>query len=55
VTVHLNGELVVDKAPLTAFKELPKKGPIELQQHPKQDKTYGKIQFRNLYVKELTD
>jgi hypothetical protein len=53
VTVYLNGELVVDKAPLTAYKPLPAKGPIELQQHPKQDGTLGKIQFKNIYIKEL--
>ena len=51
VTVYLNGELVVDKAPLTAYKPLPEKGAIELQQHPKQDGSYGKIQFKNIYIK----
>ncbi len=55
VTVYLNGELVVDKAPLTAVKPLPKTGPIELQQHPKQDGTFGKIMFRNIFVKELAE
>jgi hypothetical protein len=53
VTVYLNGELVVDQAPLTAYKPLPKKGAIELQQHPKQDGTYGKIEFKNIYIKEM--
>jgi hypothetical protein len=56
VTVYLNGELVVDKAPLTAYKPLPDKGAIELQQHPKQNgKGFGNIMFRNIYIKELAD
>jgi hypothetical protein len=53
VTVYLNGELVVEEAPLTAFNPLPKKGAIELQQHPKQDGTHGNIEFKNIYIKEL--
>ncbi len=55
VSVTLNGQLVVDKAPLTAITPLPEKGPIELQQHPKQDGKLGKIQFRNVYIRELTE
>ena len=31
----------------------PEKGAIELQQHPKQDGSYGKIEFKNIYIKEL--
>ncbi len=57
VTVKLNGELVVDNVALENISEpgkpLPAKGAIELQQHPKQDNTYGKICFKNIYVKEL--
>jgi hypothetical protein len=57
VTVQLNGVLVVDGVALENIwerdKPLPEKGPIELQQHPKQDGTTGKIQFKNIYVKEL--
>jgi hypothetical protein len=57
VTVKLNGVLVVDGVALENIwerdKPLPEKGPIELQQHPKQDGTLGKIQFKNIYVKEL--
>ncbi|HEV3145008.1 MAG TPA: DUF1080 domain-containing protein [Gemmataceae bacterium] len=57
VTVYLNGELVVDQAPLENIwergKPLPEKGPIELQRHPKQDGTLGKLWFKNIYVKEL--
>jgi hypothetical protein len=57
VTVELNGELVVDKVALANYfergKPLPAKGPIELQQHPKQDGTLGKIRFKNIYIKEL--
>ena len=50
VTVYLNGELVVDDAPLHPYwglKELPKTGPLELQFHG--DKLY----FKNIYVREL--
>jgi hypothetical protein len=57
VSVKLNGELVVDNVALENIwernKPLPEKGPIELQQHPKQDGTLGKIMFRNIYIKEL--
>jgi hypothetical protein len=59
VTVKLNGELVVDGVALENIwernKPLPEKGPIELQQHPKQDGTPGKIMFKNIYIKELPD
>ncbi len=59
VTVKLNGELVVDGVALENIwergKPLPEKGPIELQQHPKQDGTLGKIMFKNIYVKELAE
>jgi hypothetical protein len=59
VTVKLNGELVVDNVALENIwekgKPLPAKGPIELQQHPKQDGTLGAIKFKNIYVKELPD
>jgi hypothetical protein len=59
VTVRLNGELVVDHVALENIwergKPLPQTGPIELQQHPKQDGTHGKIRFKNIYVKELPD
>jgi hypothetical protein len=57
VTVYLNGELVVDKAPLAVggYTPLPKKGAIELQQHPKQDGKFGKIMFKNVYIKELAE
>jgi hypothetical protein len=59
VTVKLNGELVVDKVALENIWEkgqpLPEKGPIELQQHPKQDGKFGKIMFRNIYIKELSE
>ena len=51
VTVFLNGELVVDKAKLAAFKpfndKLPERGPIELQFHG------DPLWFRNIYIKEL--
>jgi hypothetical protein len=57
VTVRLNGELVVDHVALENIwekgKPLPATGPILLQAHPKQDNTHGKIQFKNIYVKEL--
>jgi hypothetical protein len=59
VTVKLNGELVVDNVALENIwergKPLPAKGPIELQQHPKQDGTLGEIKFKNIYIKELPD
>ncbi len=51
VTVHLNGELVVDNAPLANYwekgKPLPATGPIELQHHG------DKLWFKNIYIKEL--
>src|SRR5438128_1200701 len=53
VTVHLNGELVVDNVPLENYwergKPLPAKGPIELQHHG------DKLWFKNIYIKELPD
>jgi hypothetical protein len=51
VTVFLNGELVVDDAPLANYwekgKPLPAAGPIELQHHG------DKLWFKNVYIKEL--
>jgi Domain of Unknown Function (DUF1080) len=52
VTVKLNGELVVDQAPLRNYwddgkKPLPKTGPIELQFHN------DPLWFKNIYIKEL--
>jgi Domain of Unknown Function (DUF1080) len=59
VSIKLNGELVVDNVALENIwekgKPLPAKGPIELQQHPKQDGKFGEIKFKNIYVKELPD
>jgi hypothetical protein len=56
-TVKLNGELVVDNVALEnvweSGKPLPARGPVELQQHPKQDGKFGKIAFKNIYIKEL--
>ena len=53
VTIHLNGELVVDKAPLENYwekgKPLPARGPIELQHHG------DPLWFKNIYIKELPD
>jgi hypothetical protein len=52
VTVKLNGELVVDDAPINPYwglKEVPKNGPIELQFHG------DKLWFKNIYVRELPD
>jgi hypothetical protein len=53
VTVHLNGQLVVDNVPLENYwqedKPLPVKGPIELQDHR------DRLWFKNIYVKELPD
>lgn len=52
VTVHLNGELVVDNAPLANYfekgKPLPAIGPIELQHHG------DKLWFKNIYIKEMS-
>jgi hypothetical protein len=51
VTIKLNGELVVDDAPLANYwekgKPLPEKGPVELQHHG------DKLWFKNIYIKEL--
>jgi hypothetical protein len=51
VTVHLNGELVVDDKALANYwekgKPCPATGPIELQHHG------DKLWFKNIYVKEL--
>lgn len=59
VTVKLNGELVVDNVALDNLsapgKPLPAKGPIELQRHPKQDGTLGKLWFKNIYIKDLSE
>jgi hypothetical protein len=53
VTVYLNGELVVDDAPLDNYWEkgqpLPAKGPIELQHHG------DPLWFRNIYIRELPE
>ena len=50
-TVYLNGELVVNDAPLANYweksKPLPAAGPIELQHHG------DKLWFKNVYIKEL--
>jgi hypothetical protein len=51
VTVYLNGELVVDDAPLANYwekgKPLPATGPIELQHHG------DKLWFKNIYIREI--
>lgn len=51
VTIHLNGELVVDDQPLAAYKpfndKMPEKGPVELQYHG------DPLWFKNIYIKEL--
>ncbi|HXG09503.1 MAG TPA: DUF1080 domain-containing protein [Gemmataceae bacterium] len=53
VTVHLNGEKVVDNVPLENYWErgqpLPARGPIELQHHG------NPLWFKNIYIKELPD
>jgi hypothetical protein len=53
VTVILNGEKVVDEAPLANFwekgKPLPARGPIELQHHG------DELWFKNIYIKDLPD
>jgi hypothetical protein len=50
-TIYLNGELVVDRAPLANYwekgKPLPSTGPIELQHHG------DELWFKNIYIKEL--
>jgi 3-keto-disaccharide hydrolase len=57
VIVKLNGQLVVDNVALDNIYEkgmpLPAAGPIELQQHPKQDGKFGNIMFKNVFLKEL--
>lgn len=57
VTVWLNGELVVDQVAIDNIydrgKPIPDAGPIELQRHPKQDGTLGRLWFKNIYIKEL--
>ncbi len=57
VWVDLNDKRVVDGVALENIwekgKPLPEKGPIELQRHPKQDGSLGKLWFKNIYVKEL--
>jgi hypothetical protein len=59
VTVHLNGELVVDNVALENHfekgKPLPDKGPIELQAHYRADGKPGKLWFRNIYIKDLSN
>jgi hypothetical protein len=57
VTVFLNGEKVVDDAELKTIygKEVPAKGPIELQQHYRNDGKPGNIAFKNIYVKPLPE
>jgi hypothetical protein len=57
VTVFLNGEKVVDDAELVPIygKELPGKGPVELQQHYRNDGKPGNIWFKNIYIKELPE
>jgi hypothetical protein len=51
VTIFLNGEKVVDEAPLANYwekgKPLPAAGPIELQHHG------NPLHFKNIYLKEL--
>ncbi|MER3415616.1 MAG: DUF1080 domain-containing protein [Gemmataceae bacterium] len=51
VTVHLNGELVVDNVPLENYwergKPLPARGPIELQHHG------SPLEFKNIFIREL--
>lgn len=53
VTVFLNGKKVVDDTPLENYwergKELPARGPIELQHHG------DPLWFKNIYIKELPD
>lgn len=51
VMIHLNGELVVDGAPLNNYwekgKPLPEVGPFELQYHG------DRLWFKNIYIKEI--
>jgi len=57
VSVRLNGELVADKVTIeNAWKKgdpVPVRGPIELQAHPKQDGSFGRLWFKNISIKEL--
>ena len=59
VTVKLNGELVVDNVVLDNYFDkkapLPAAGPIELQQHYRADGKPGKLWFRNIYIKDLSN
>lgn len=59
VSVKLNGELVVDNVALDNYfekdKPLPAKGPIELQQHYRADGKPGKLWFKNIYIRELSE
>jgi uncharacterized protein (TIGR03000 family) len=52
VTIKLNGQLVVNNTPLENYwergKELPARGPIELQHHG------NRLWFKNIYIKELS-
>jgi hypothetical protein len=56
-TVKLNKELVAENVALENIwekgKPIPDAGPVELQSHAKQDGTFGKIAFKNIYIKEL--
>lgn len=50
VTVHLNGKLVVDKAPMETLRrgdKLIEKGPVLLQHHG------NPLQFRNIFIRVL--
>jgi hypothetical protein len=51
VTVHLNGQLVVDNAKMENYFDrkggMPERGPIQLQTHG------GEICWRNVFIKEL--
>ena len=51
VTVHLNGQLVVDNARMENYFDrkggMPSRGPIQLQTHG------GEIRWRNVFIKEL--
>lgn len=53
VTVHLNGELIVDGVTMENYfargKPLPPRGPIQLQTHG------GEIRWRNIFIREITD
>lgn len=53
VWIKLNDRMVVDNTPLENYwfrgQPLPTKGPIELQHHG------NRLEFRNIYVKELKD